>query len=496
MLNGYKLFTKFMRPPRERFKKRRENNLGIIAARATKYESKRWRTPELELLDAYYENRQYDHLRPWDDTKDHQTDEYVPVRMRSPRIKYAFAKTLSKRVASRLVGSRTFPSFIIEEDPDTQRYLLAVVAASSLQSEILEPMRKMLAQGSSFVRFFITDGQYVIQYHNAKNCYPKFTQAGELESMRIQYVYEDENEKDDKGDPVEKWYRIDLGQYEDVLYDNPEFDEDSEEEPVFTPVQVAEHNLGFVQGEWFRTSRCKVDGYALTEDILDFIDDINYSLSQSSQAVAYNQDPQLLVKGLSGEELEDLIRSSTKGWNVGKDGEATFLESNLTGVERANELRDKLRLGINDIARVVFLDPDKLNAANMSGKAMEILHGPLVELIEEIRPVIEPSLKKLTIKMAMANMILSGKGEPCPITIPPGFQIKSLEITTNWPPVFQSTMIDLQQKVAVTSSATAANLISRETGTRYLAKDFDVQDVEAEIEKIAAQPVLNPFGAF
>jgi hypothetical protein len=41
-----------------------------------------------------------------------------------------------------------------------------------------------------------------------------------------------------------------------------------------------------------------------------------------------------------------------------------------------------------------------------------------------------------------------------------------------------------------------ASLISRETLTRWLAKDFDVQDVEAEIEKIANQPSLNPFGAF
>lgn len=496
MLKGYKLFNKFMKPPRERFKKRRANNLGIIAARKTQYESKRWRTSELELLDAYYENRQYDHLRPWDNSKDETTDEYVPVRHRSPRIKYAFAKTLSKRVAARLIGARTFPSFVIEEDPDTQRYLLAVIAASQLQSEILEPMRKMLAQGSAFLRFAVKEGQYVLQYHNSKTCYPKFSATGELESLRIQYVYEDDSQKDEHGDPVEKWYRLDLGQYEDVLYDNPEFDEDADEEPIFVPVQTVEHNLGFVQGEWFRTSKCNTDGYALTEDILDFIDDINYSLSQSSQAVQYNQDPQLMINGLNQEELEDLIRSSTKGWNLGKEGEAGFLESNLTGVERANELRDKLRLGINDIARVVFLDPDKLNAANMSGKAMEILHGPLVELIEEIRPVIEPSVKRLVLKMAIANMILASRGEACPITLPPGYQVRSLDVTVNWPPVFQTTMVDLQQKVAVTSSATAANLISRETGTRYLAKDFGIEDVEAEIEKIAAQPVLNPFGAF
>lgn len=496
MLKGGKFLARFMKPRSERFRKRIQNNLGIID-KTMPYQSKQFRRPELELLDAYYENRQYCHLLPWDNTKDDWTDEYVPVRKRAPRIKYAFAKTLSQRVSARLVGSRTFPTFLIEEDPDTQSYLQAILIASQLQSALLEPAREMLATGSGFIRFYVHEGQFVLQHYKSKYCYPTFSPSGELKAITIKYVYDDESDVEENGEPTKRWFRMDLGESQDILYDNPEFDEESGEEPVFAVVNVAEHNLGFVQGEWLRTCRGNnPDGYSLIEDILDFIDEINYSLSQSSQAVSYNQDPQLLVNGMSNEELEDLIRSSQKGWNMGREGKATYLETNLSGVERAGELRDKLRLGINDICRVVFLDPDKMNAQSMSGKAMEILHGPLVELVEELRPLIEPSIKSMLIKMALANLILSDRGEPTPVTVPPGYKVQSLNIVTSWPPIFQSTMVDLKDKVAVASQATAANLISRKTGTRYLAKDFNVEDVEAEVAEIAAQPVLNPFGAF
>ena len=54
--------------------------------------------------------------------------------------------------------------------------------------------------------------------------------------------------------------------------------------------------------------------------------------------------------------------------------------------------------------------------------------------------------------------------------------------------------MDLQGKVSLAASAVTNNLISRETGTKYLAKDFNVEDVEEELRKIMAQPILNVFG--
>jgi len=66
----------------------------------------------------------------------------------------------------------------------------------------------------------------------------------------------------------------------------------------------------------------------------------------------------------------------------------------------------------------------------------------------------------------------------------------------SWPPIFPQTIEDLQKKASLVNTVTAGNLISRETGTRFLARDFGVDNVEEEVQKIAAQPVINPFGGF
>ena len=250
-----------------------------------------------------------------------------------------------------------------------------------------------------------------------------------------------------------------------------------------------------MQGEWFSTTG-DGDGYGVVSDITDFIDEINYSLSQSSQAVSYNQDPQLTLNKLDESEMEGLIRSSTKAWNLGRDGEARFLESNLSGVERAIELRDRMSQNIQDIARIVLLDPEKIVGSAQSAKAMEVLHGPLKDMVDELRIPIGDSMKKLVLKMGIATLLASKQGIDTPIIIPPGYQPTSLDIQLDWPPIFQQTIEDLQKKVQVAVSAASGNIISRKTATTFIAKDFGIMDVEAEHQEIAAQPVFNPFGGF
>jgi hypothetical protein len=474
---------------------RAANNLGVTF-NSTKMSQKKLRRPEFEILDAYYESRQYNHLPPWDKSQGENAAEHVPIRQRRPRLQFAYAKVLCSRLASKLVGSRTFPQFKIEDDPDTEEYLRLIKKKSGLASMIMEPVKRMLAVGSSLVRFSIVNGQFKLSYYMAKWCFPEFDTNGNLEFCKIQYCYDDEADRDEKNRPKKKWYRMDLGKQKDILYDNPEYQQDSE--PAFTVVAVADHNLGFVQAEWFKTGDVpnSIDGYSLIQDITDFIDELNYSLSQSSNAIQYNQDPQLALKGMDEDEMDKLIRSSAKAWNLGREGSAEFLEAGMNGVTAASELRDKIRTSIQDLTRVVMLDPEKIVGSAQSAKAMEVLHGPLVELIDELRPQLEKHLTALILKMAFTNFIAASRGMEVPIPIPPGYAPLSLDISTTWPEVFAPTMQDLQQKVSIATSVAAGNIISRETMTKWLAKEFGVENIEEEIAKIAAQPTLNPFGSF
>lgn len=483
-----------------RTKQRIANNLGIIDAGAMNGVRK-FRDDKLELFDSYYENRQYDRLPDWDTSSQAADGGLVPVRNRKPRIKYNLAKTIVDRVAAKLVGEAVYPNFSVEGDPDTSEYLKLVEKISGMRYRLMEPVKRSLAAGSSLVRYYLVDGTPKIESYCSKYCYPTFQPSGELEMVSIKYVYEDQNDRDGMGNPKKKWFRLDLTTTADIQYDSPDYKE-GQPEPDFVIVEQVDHNLGWVQAEWFVTNENKFspDGVSLIGDILDFIDEFCYSLSQSSQAVGYNQDPQLIINGMDEEELEELVRSAAKAWNLGRDGKAALLEGGMSGVEAAMALRDHMKQNVVDIVRVVLLDPEKIVGSAQSAKAMEVLHGPLIELIGELRPFYEARIKNLLIKISMTMLVMNAQGFEVGITIPQGWAPTSLDILASWPPLFPLTIEDIQKKVQAAATAKNAGFLSPESALKFIAKDFGIEDLEEELAKIdaaqKAMAAMNPFGTF
>ena len=201
---------------------------------------KKCRKDSLDLLDKYYENTQYEKLAEWDSTIQADGD-YVAVRKRKPLIIYSFPRLLCTRIASKLVGDESWPVQKIEEDPDTTEFINLIVKQSKMQTRLLEPIRRMLGAGSSFVRFALIEGQYKIEHYLSKYCYPVFDALGELQQVKIQYIYDDEESKDRNGNPLKRWFRMDLTKTVDILYDNPEYN--SNTLPQFQEVARAEHGL-------------------------------------------------------------------------------------------------------------------------------------------------------------------------------------------------------------------------------------------------------------
>lgn len=473
-----------------------KNNLGVVAA-GKKSCGQVFRDKKLETLDSYYENRQYAGLPPWEQKED-AFGCAVPRNKRQPKIKYAFARNLASRVGAKIVGEKVFPAFNIIDNPDDQEFIRSVVKVSRLRAYLVEPIRRAINTGSVFVRFKIVHGKYQIKWWHSKYCYPTFQENDELQSVVIKYVYDDPNEKDSNGHPLKRWYKLELGTEKEILFDNPVYDPEADEEPEFQVVSEVEHGMGFVQGEWFTTSenQDEDDGYGLISDILDFIDELNYSVSASSRAVDYNQDPQLILNGVDEDEITNLLKSVTKSWNMGREGKAQYLESKLDGVKVAGELRDKVVQGISDISRAVILNPEKMVAAAQSARAMEVLNEPLLDLVNELRTSFEVHIKNLVLKMALATLIAKSMGIDIPIDIPEGYHPTSLDLELKWPKVFRETLEDQQKTIAIATSAAAANIISRRTATKFVSEVFDIEDVDAETAEIDEQKIFNPFGTF
>lgn len=482
-----------------RLQEHAKNNLGVIYGGGGKRNAM-FRDDCLDLLDQYYDGTQYANLIPWDDATRGVDEKYVPVRQRQPRINYRAPKVLVDKVTAKIVGASVFPKFKIEDDPDDSNFFRTVAKAANLRKGLMEPVRYALTAGSSFCRYYIVNGAVRMEAYKSKYCYPVFDDAGELESVTIKYIYEDQEDRDAQGNFKLKWYRLDLSKASDIMYDNPEYQENVTN-PQFNVVEEMPHGLGWVQGEWLRTGEDRhcPDGPSLIEPIMDFFDELNYSLSQTSQAVSYNQDPQLVFKGMDEEETEKLIRSSQKGWHIGRDtASAEFLETELGGVKTAEETRDHMRGWMLDVARVVLHDPEKMVAAAQSGKALEVLNAPLVELVDELRTMFEPSFRNLLIKIGMTLLHVMAAGAETILEVPPKYSPSSLDLVLTWPPIYPLTLEDLLKKSQIATAITQAKVISHETITHWLAPDFGVEDIDEELAKIedegVNQPWLNPFG--
>lgn len=481
--------------------KRAQNNLGIVIGGGTDFNAnyRKFRSRTLDVVEKYLEGTQYDHLAPWQECN--SSEDYVKIRNRKPSVIFPFAKVYADRLSAKLVGSSSFPKFDIPDDPDASYFLGLVRKASFFDAKMLDVAKNFIGYTSCFARFKIVDGSPKIEVYNSNYCYPKFDAADELEEVEVKYIYETDEVDPNTGKMICRWYKLIVSKTSDVIYDNPVFDENSQSEPEFQEIGRVDHGLGYVQGEWFRfgENTYDVDGNSnpTIYEIRDFIDAINYNLSQSDSATAYGLDPQLVLSGLDESEVDNLIKSSTKAWLLGRaENKAEFLEVNGSGVKTAAETETRLMKKAADAARIVFLDPEKMVASAQSGKAMEVMHAPMVEMINELRPWFEKGMVNLLQKITATIVLLNQGGADLDLTMPKGWEPLSLDIDCKWPPIFPLTIQDMQQIVAIGIQAANGNIIARDTAAKWIQSqgvDFGVEDWEAEVAKINGQ---KQFGGF
>lgn len=487
-----------------RSEKRAVNNLGINQGSVFGgLEGKHYRSKVLKQVDQYLNSTQYDGKRDWDDSC-YDDESYVKLKDRKPKIIFPFAKVYRDRVSSKLVGASNFPKFQIEEDEETTFFINKVVIPNSFfKAKMLGVGKDLVLRTSAFCRFYFSEGKLRLQKYNSNYCYPTFDDAGELESVEIKYIYETDEVDEYTGKNIRRWYKEELTKTSEILFDNPVYDENSNSDPEFEIVEQVDHNFGFVQGEWFRIgdNNHSPDGEEnpIIHQMMEFIDCLNYNLSQSDQAVNYGTEPQLAISGIDQEEAENLIKSATKTWVLGREGKADFIEVSGSGIESAKKQRDDYMKLFQDIARIVFLDPEKAIGSAQSGKAMEVLHGPLVELINEIRPWIEKGMKKMIEKIVVSIIMLKSMGIETDYLIPDGWIPESLNLMASWPPIFELTTQDKQQIVSLAIQVSNANLASRDTMLRWIQNqgvDFGIEDYELEAQKVNTQQQFNTWGGF
>ena len=468
-----------------------QNELGTVRASEGYTEFPTHRCDILKDLDNYFYSKQFDTLRDWDEAAD--CGYHVAVKDRKPKIIIPLPKMVVERVNTKITSRSNFPRVSIEDDPDTNFLVEEIHNNTKFRQFTKDAVEKLLSLGAAFVRLKIINGIMSLECYNPNYCWPKFDDNGELEEIEIRYVYQMKN---DKGEMKEYWYRFRMNKEEDVLYDKVEYRPGAK--PIFRVKGRVKHDLGFVQGEWVKTTLNpkKFEGPSIFKELKEITNELSYINTLQSGAVKYGAEPQVVFTGVQDDELENLVKRKEKAWATGYEGDVKYLESSGSGSEAAKSFDEQIDKKIQSISRVIMHDPEKFSAHAQSGIAMEMLNAPMVELIEEIRPFVESFIDRITKKMVASAILLSRQGLIMEYNIPPGFVPQSLDIDFEWPPVFPMTIQDKTATAQYWINLSTNNIVSRQFVLEKMAGELGLtqDEIEMEVERVNTQQQFNTFG--
>ena len=132
-------------------------------------------------------------------------------------------------------------------------------------------------------------------------------------------------------------------------------------------------------------------------------------------------------------------------------------------------------------ATILNIRIGKKVSAAQSGRAMEMLHQPLIWLADNLRISYgEDALLRLCemIVMASRKMTLRVRGQVVNLSDAP--------LSLRWPAWFSPTGSDNLTDAQALSSLRQNGFLSRETGVGSIAAAYDIEDVPAELARIAS----------
>lgn len=452
-----------------------------------------FRDPALQMYDNYLNNLQYQSLPPWSEDvlrTMHATDS--GARQYQPRVIYALPKIAANVHTSHFVSEEARLKLFVD-DVKLQEKLDVFIEDLQLWPTLAAAIPSYIVNGSMFLGFRLSQqGKVILNFYNTKWVYPKFDENEELEEVVIRYVYETD-EYNSRGVKIWRWHQYKMSKENDIIYDEPEFDPQSTMLPLFKVSNAYNHNLGFVQGAWIKTSKTPMghDGVQLLTDCLDMLDNVNYLLSKQGVAIDYQLLPYLIFQG-DGEGVAEDIQKNMQltvprgflGSNVITTGvpadkaQMHFLESSFVASRESTEYVRQQVKHLQTVLRIIEVDPEQVAGfAAQSGIALRMLFKPVIEFVRLKHPFVKAGICDLLAKIE--HVVNRAKTS---LELPAG-TIENAE--KKWGSVFSDTASDIATRISYTSSALMAGMISKETAVKHISQDFKVDNVAEELNKIS-----------
>jgi hypothetical protein len=433
----------------------------------------------------------------------------LPLRYRRPSVPCHMCKVIVSRFTGLLFSEETHPTWKVLGDPDTEAWVAAVTKHYGLWSKLALVRDMGGAMGTPVMGFKIIDGRVIFEEFDARWCFPKFEVRNpkELEELEVKYIYPKDVQDEETGDWREEnyWYRRLITKSADVLW-KPIAVGDGDEPNWQDPQNVADgrtHDLGFVPVVWGQNIEVSgdVDGDPDCMGAYDYFDRIGELDSQCHKGALRNADPTPVVE--SDGNLTNVKLGSEMALKLEKGANAHYLEIAGGSVKAAAEQADRLRSKALEVCECVLPDQEATDGAPQTAteihKRTAAMYARAARLREQYgNRLVVPLMQKL---VRVARKVTSASKGPDGsivrggISLPPAIEgkqakeirlgnVQSAQLELVWPPFSVPTADEGNTVVTATAAAVNARVVSRETAVRHVAPVFNIEDIDAELEKI------------
>lgn len=393
------------------------------------------RYQEMDALVRYYADTQHDGKTSW-----FATDSDTPPDDRKPCVRAQLPKAGTEKAVRFTFGEQKFPAikfaeadkrtiggidFALSADDARKISTLWTSCATQLGLQMLmrDLLRDALISRTAVAVLYMRDGELLTERLEARYCKPEWADAQrkQLASLDCRYVFPREVVEDGTIKQRWFWYRRTITTSEDIVYRQvPVGDGD---EPTWIPETVSEHGCGFVPACWMpnakRLATGDDDGEALFEThIHDMLDRLDVLLSLRHTGAKVYGTPQGVEIGVSpgqgpDDDASDFTvdtmrrtdgttetfyrrtdkkgrkRSAHSWWAYRQERvKALLLETTGGAHEMATKEVDRLSAILLRATSMVLTNPDEIAGhADMSAKLLELLHEPLLALVDDLREV-------------------------------------------------------------------------------------------------------------
>ncbi len=447
------------------------------------------RVARLAALQRVLNGTLYDVLKHAAHEETDGSGQYIKLRDRRPGVRYNLCRMAVRKSVGMVFSEGHFPE-IEHEDEATKEALQKIVSESAINLTMIDAATRG-SIGSVALWLRVLSGRIYVDVMDTLFLTPTYdperpdellavTERRKLKGSDLRGMgYTVARDDSDAPHWWTRTWTVDAEQwFEPQKIDGIE----DQKAPKLDRKRTVRHDLGFVPLVWIRNlpGGNGIDGAPTFDDeAIETQIEIEYQLSQGARALRYAGDPLLLIKEPATDAGGSFVRSASNAMIVGKDGDAKLVEIDGAASEAVVNFVKYLADLTREQLHAPALNPDKMTAAQ-SGRALELLMGPLIELADQLRITYGAEglrrLLQMIVRIGAKSQLLAQDGT--------AFAIKDGPVSLKWPAWFLPTPQDLQVIAGTLRIHTDAGHMSQKAAVEIVAPLYGIPDAAAELTDI------------